>query len=153
MNPAHLHLLVNHFPVILPLLGLLLFLWATWRKSDDLLQAALGVFVLGALLAVPAYYSGEPAEERVEDLAGVSKSGIHEHEEAAEWGAVAIGILGVLSGGALVMRFRRRRVPFPLVAAIAVAALLTVVIMGRVALLGGRIHHPEIREPAVSARE
>ena len=153
MNAAHLHLLVNHLPVILPPLGLLLLLCAKLRKSDDLHQAALGVFVLGALLAVPAYYSGEPAEERVENLPGVAKFLIHEHEESAEWAAVTIGILGVLAAPALILRARRRRVPAPLGAAVIVAALLTAVVMGRTAQLGGRIHHPEIREPAAAASE
>ena len=153
MNAAHLHLLVNHLPVILPPLGLLLLLCARLRGSDDIRQAAMGVFVLGALLAVPAYYSGEPAEERVEDLPGVAKSLIHEHEESAEWAAGAIGILGVLAAPALILLARRRRVPAPLRAAVLVAALLTAVVMGRTALLGGRIHHPEIREPAASTPE
>lgn len=153
MNAAHLHLLVNHLPVILPPLGLLLLLCARLRGSDDLHQAAMGVFVIGALLAVPAYYSGEPAEERVENLPGVAKSLIHEHEESAEWAAVTIGILGVLAAGGLVMTFRRRPVPAPLGAAIAVVALFTAVVMARTAQLGGRIHHPEISEPAAAASE
>lgn len=151
MNPAHEHLLVNHFPVVTSFLGLLLLLWAGLRKSDELNQAALGVFVLGAVLAAPAYFSGEPAEERVENLAGVSKPLIEDHEEAAKAAAVAAGLLGALSAAGLVLSLRRRRARGALGAAIAVVTIVTAVLMGRAAHLGGQIHHPEIREPADSA--
>lgn len=151
MNPAHVHLLFNHFPVVTSFLGLLLLLFARLRNSDELNQATLGVFVLGAVLAAPAYFSGEPAEYRVEGLAGVSEPRIEDHEEAAKAAAVAVGVLGALSAAGLIQSFRRWRPPRVLGAAIAVVAIITALLMGRAARLGGQIHHPEIREPAASA--
>ena len=151
MNPALVHLLFNHFPVVASVLGLLLLLWARLRRSEELNQAALGVFVLGAVLAAPAYFSGEPAEERVEDLPGVSKPRIEDHEEAAKAAAAAAGVLGALSAAGLIVSLRRGRAPGALGAAIAVVAIVTAVLMGRAAHLGGQIHHPEIREAAPPA--
>jgi uncharacterized membrane protein len=153
MNPAHVHLVFNHFPVVTTALGLLLLLWARMRDSGELKRAALGVFVLGALLAVPAYFSGEPAEERVENLPGVSKPLIEEHEEAAETAAVTIAVLGLLAAAALCLDVRRQRVPGALGVALVVVAIATAVLMARAAHLGGRIHHPEIREQAAPARD
>jgi hypothetical protein len=46
-------------------------------------RISLGIFIIVALLAIPAYLTGEPTEELVENLPGVSKSSIEQHEEAA----------------------------------------------------------------------
>lgn len=78
MNAPHLHLLLNHVPVLGSAFGLGLLAFALWRKSDELKKTAFGVFVIAALLAVPGYLSGEPAEEGVESLPGVFKAIIKE---------------------------------------------------------------------------
>ena len=50
MNPAHLHLMLNHIPVLGTAFGLGLLAFALWRRSDELKKTALGVFVLVALM-------------------------------------------------------------------------------------------------------
>ena len=61
MNLAHVHLLLNHLPPLGVLFGFLLLAAAVARKSGELVRASLVTFVLAALLAVPTYYTGEPA--------------------------------------------------------------------------------------------
>lgn len=74
MSWGHLHLLLNHVPVIGTLLGLLLLLVAFGRKSEELKKVTLGLFVLIALVTVPVYLTGEPAEEMIENIPGISKA-------------------------------------------------------------------------------
>jgi len=73
MNLAHLHLVLNHLPVLGTGFGLALLIFGLWRRSDELKKTALGVLVLVALAAVPVYLTGEPAEELVQAVPGVSK--------------------------------------------------------------------------------
>jgi uncharacterized membrane protein len=146
VNAAHIHLLLNHLPLLGTGFGVLLLLLAFARRSDELKRVSLGVFALAALIAVPTYLTGEPAENVVERLPGVSKPIIEEHEEAAEGAAAALGVLGVFSLAGLV-RFRRSALPNWLAVSSLVLGLVVAGLMARSANLGGLIRHSEIRSP------
>lgn len=62
MNPAHLHLMLNHIPVLGTAFCMVLVGSALIQKSEELKRVSLGAFVIVALLAIPAYLTGEPAE-------------------------------------------------------------------------------------------
>ncbi len=145
MNPAHLHLLLNHIPLPGILLGLALLLVALSRNNDELKKLSCCVFLLIALLAVPVYLTGEGAEEIVEHLPGVEHELIEEHEESALVSLVAIEVLGLLSLAGLI-RFRGPgELPHWFVTT---CLLLSIVVAGMVAWtsnLGGRIRHSETR--------
>lgn len=144
MNWAHLHLLLNHVPVLGTVFGLGLLTYAIMRRSDHLKRAALNVFIAVALIALPVYFTGEPAEEVVEDTAGVSKGTIDAHEESALVSLLGVEALGVIALAGLVIA-RRGRPVSPRVAGIALtAAIATAIAMAWTANLGGRIRHPEI---------
>ncbi len=145
MNATHLHLLLNHLPVLGTAFGLGLLLFGLWRTSNELKKTALGVFVLVALAAVPVYLTGEPAEEGVESLPGVSKSMMDSHEEAAGVAFVAVLVLGVASLGALVGFRPGKSLPAWCGNSVLVAALIVGGLMAYVANLGGQIRHSEIR--------
>src|SRR5688500_18663016 len=95
VNAAHLHLLVNHLPILGTFFGLALLLAALLRRSGELRVAALVTLVLVGAAAQVAVRSGERAEGLVEELDGVAEADIHEHEEQAEragWAATATAI-------------------------------------------------------------
>ncbi len=71
MNEAHLHLAINHFPIILPIVGLLLLVAGGVLKAGILKRAAYVFYILAALLTLAAYSSGEAAEHFIEDLPGI----------------------------------------------------------------------------------
>lgn len=145
MNPAHLHLLTNHLPVLGTLFGLCLLLFAQIRKSDELKKVSFGVFFLVALLSIPSYVSGEPAEEQVENIATVSKVFLEQHEDAAKVAFVGVLVLGALGlVGLLRYRFGKCACKWfsPVVI---VAALVVTATMMWTANLGGKIRHSEIR--------
>ena len=56
MNAAHLHLMVNHLPVVGTPVILALLLWGLVRRSRDIQRAALG----GAVVSRGAGLSGIP---------------------------------------------------------------------------------------------
>lgn len=148
MNGAHLHLIVNHFPVVTAILGLPVLLAAIVRRTAGLRNLALGVSVAAAVLAVPAYFTGEPAEETVERMAGVDAVDIERHEEAARIAALAVGLQGVVALAALFALRRRPDLPAPVATTLLVLAIAGAVLMARAANLGGGIRHAEIRSAA-----
>lgn len=152
MNWPHVHLLLNHVPVMGVPFGFLLLAAALARKSLELTKASLGVFAVVALVTIPVYLAGEPTEEVVEHLPGISESFIEEHEESALLSLVAIEILGVLAVAGLVL-FRGSSIPTWFVTTSLVLSLLAAVSVGWTANLGREIHHPEIRSDFSPASE
>ena len=144
MNWPHLHLILNHVPVLGTMFGLALLVWGSWRRNISLQRAALVTFALAALVAIPVYITGEPAEEAVEELAGVAESAIEAHASAALVALIAIELLGVLGLAGLFLSRWRVNSTIPLRAALAVA-VVTAGLMAWTANLGGRIRHSELR--------
>lgn len=146
MNWAYVHLILNHIPVLGTLFGLALLGWGVWRRNESLQRAALATFVCAALVAIPVYLTGEPAEEAVEHLAGTAESAIKPHEQAALVALIGLELLGAVALARLVLRHARVS---PLLGRLAlVLALLTAGLMARTANLGGQIRHGEIRGAA-----
>jgi len=150
MTWAHVHLAVNHLPVILVPVSIAM-LAAAWAKSNtELRKAGLTWLVVAAVAGAAAYLTGEPAEDVVEDLPSVSKAAIEEHEEAALVAAVATGTAGLLALGALVIGRGPAPAPGWMLATTFVVALVAAALMVWTANLGGRISHPEIRGPSAT---
>lgn len=145
MNGAHMHLLVNHLPVIGSIFAILLLIWASIRKDTEIARAALGLFVIAAITGLAAYFTGEPAEHIAEEISGVSRSAIHAHEESAELATVLLGGYGVFAFGML-LYLRKRAAAFPgkLVTLALILAFVPAGAMGWTANQGGKIRHPEI---------
>ena len=147
MSTVHLHLLLNHVPVIGTIVGLFLLAWAVFRRDQGLARVTLGLFAILAVVALAAFLTGEPAEEAVEGLAGVTEEAIERHEEAALLATIALGLLGAASLGALVW-FRHRALPRRVMAMLLALALVPAGAMAWTANLGGQIRHSELRAGA-----
>ena len=150
MNSAHLHLLLNHIPVIGTLFGLSLLIFAVKRNSDELKRISLGVFVVIAILTIPVYLSGGQAEEVIERLPGVADTLIEQHEEAAELSLIAIEILGLIALGGLLMYRRKALLPAWFFTLFLFFTLLTSGLIAWTANLGGQIRHAEARTAIVA---
>lgn len=154
MDPAHLHLLLNHVPTVGFVIGLILFLTSLVARNAELKRASLVVFVGIALVTIPTYMSGNAAEEMLCEGGakaptcadtGVSHNLIQTHEGAALLAFAAIIPTGAFAWlGLWQIRRTSRAANWNL----AVILLLSVVAFGlaaRAANIGGEIRHPEIR--------
>ncbi len=144
-NAAHLHLIVNHWPLILLPVAAAALAWGEWRGSGELRAFGFSLLIAAGLFCAVTFRSGEPAEEVVEHSAGVSEALIEEHEEAAEPAAGATVLAAVLGLAGLVFQVRKSSVPRAMVLVTLLAALAAMALMGRTANLGGKIRHDEIR--------
>jgi len=145
MDATHLHLLLNHFPIIGSLLGVGVMAYGYITSSEQVKKAALWTWFVMALIAIPVFLTGEPAEESVEGIAGVSEALIEEHEEAAELAIWLMEALGLLSLVTLIAGWSKNALSKPLVLVATVLSLVTFGAMARTGYLGGQIRHTEIR--------
>ena len=145
MSWAHIHLALSHVPVIGLLIVLLLLAVARVRRSTELTRVSYALLVLLAASAVVVYLTGEPAEELVETLPGVSEAIVEEHEEVALIATIGMVILGLVALVGLI-RFRAPRIaPAWYGRGVLLLALLMGGVMVWTANLGGQIRHSEIR--------
>lgn len=145
MDLLYLHLVLNHFPVIGTFIGIALLILGFVSRSDAVKRASLAVLIGMALMTVPVYLTGEPAEERVENAAGVSKPLMEEHEDAAGLAFAAMGVAGFVALASLLIAFRAPKYANFGFAAALVVSLAAFGLVARTASLGGQIRHAEIR--------
>jgi uncharacterized membrane protein len=149
MSTAHLHLLLNHIPVVGILIGFVVFALGVWRRNDSWTRLALGLFAAVALVAIATMLTGESAEQVVEHLPGVSESLIESHEDAAKLAAIGAYVLGAISMAALGWA-RGRPLSRALTVMLLPVMLLVTGLMAYTANLGGQIRHTEIRTGGVA---
>lgn len=153
MNTTHIHLLLNHFPIIGSMIGSLVLLWGIIKKQENVKAIAAVIIVVMTLLAIPVFITGEPAEEAVEHLPGVSESMTHLHEEAAELAIWLMGAAGIASLAALFFAWQKNaRTKLVFVVAL-VMSLLAFGAMARTGYYGGKIRHTEISAAAADANQ
>lgn len=144
MNEAHLHLIVNHFPIIAPILGLIVLLGGFLTRSAIVKRVACSLFIIGALFTFAAGATGEGAEHAVKEL-GISHDIVHEHEEAAEIFILFSYALGVAAIAGLWANYRNKSFS-TIVNVVIVALSIVAIFLGtRAGTTGGEIRHTEIR--------
>jgi uncharacterized membrane protein len=144
MNSVQIHLALTHVPVLLSLVGLVIMAVAMIRKNATLTHTA---FILLSLSALPVYFTGEPTEELVEGLPGVSEASIEEHEELAKTSLLVVLVTGAVALAGLIWKTGLARI---LRVVVLVLALGSSGLMAVTAHLGGQIRHPELRSGFVA---
>lgn len=144
LNAAHIHLMLNHVPILGFAFGLLLLGWGRWRKSDEVVRAVQALFFLVGMTSIGVFLSGENAEDVVEGVAGVSHDAIEVHEETGELAMIVSVVAGLFSGAVLLI-YRSRPIPSWVVGATVLAGLVAFGLVTYAGFQGGQIHHPEIR--------
>lgn len=144
MDGAHAHLLFNHFPIIGSILSFLVLLAGFVFRNGIVKKTALAMIVFTSVMTVPAFLSGEEAEEALEAINQAPDAIIHEHEEMAEkglWTTVAVGVLALFA-------FFNSHKPIgtKLTKATLVLLLANSLFLIQIGNAGGVIRHTEIRE-------
>ncbi len=146
MNAAHAHLILNHLPVSGFLIAIPILMIAGWKKNELLGRVGMSIVVMISLVMIPTFLTGEPAEELIEHLPGVSESFIEAHEEAAEKAIWFVGASGLAALAGLLGVFRKFSIPGGALPWVTLISLCAAGFLAWTNNLGGEIRHPEIRE-------
>ena len=148
MNDAHLHLAVNHLPIIIPIAAVVVLVAGFILKSEVVKRVSYFLFLVAAICTMPAFATGEGAEEVAEGLPGVTEHLIHEHEEKAEGFAILNYLLGLISLVGIWASWKQKQFA-KWIAIVVFLFAIVVIIKGReVGTSGGEMRHTEIRKGA-----
>lgn len=145
MNTAHIHLLVNHFPIVGLVIGALTLVVGLLLRRETVKQTALAILVFAALMAIPTLLTGEGAEETIEHLPGVSHDSIEVHEHAGArffWTFLGVGIFALVN---LALSLMRHALASKLYIVTLLGALVAGFLAKEAGTTGGEIRHTEIR--------
>jgi uncharacterized membrane protein len=156
VNWAYIHTLVNHFPIILTVVGSAVLVAALITKRPGLWVYALATLTLAGMGIYPAYLTGDEAADAQRQTWYIVRSMVREHDDSAGWALGAVLVMGALSGYAWWRMLRRdggRIPPVWLRSVLAAVAALTLAIVVRTAYLGGQIVHesPRLKLPPAGA--
>jgi hypothetical protein len=149
MQGAHLHLLVNHIPILGFFLSFIFVSAAIFgRDANRWMPGALVIIALAFLGGLVAFVTGTPALEAINDLPRTSGRALTQHHV----GAVVAAVLATVatSVACIVAALGRKRGAYSrrwLLALLAVNGAAAVA-LAWTGLAGGRINHPEIQGPA-----
>lgn len=145
MNGAHLHLIVNHLPIVGVIIGTLVMAVGMMLKKEQVKQTALGINLFSAITSLIAFFTGEEAEELVENIKGISETFIHVHEEYAESFLILSVVLGFVSLVTLYFSIKSKKyAKYGFIIAFCISLVL-IFIGKQVGTSGGEIRHTEIR--------
>ena len=144
MNPAQVHLALNHAPLFLSITGAIILLIGLFRKNNSFINLSRYLLIAAALFTIPVFLTGEGTEELVEHLPGVNESAIESHEEMAKISLIIIASSGAIALAGLLVRqlASLNRILLWLTLALSLASFGT---MAQTAHLGGLIRHSEIQ--------
>lgn len=145
MNEAHVHLLINHFPIIVPIIGLLVMIGGFYFRSEIVKRTAYFIFIFGSILTIPAFATGGGAEDVVKQIQGIDKSFIEAHEEMADVFAVLSYILGGVSVFGLWASIKQKSFSNTLAVITILFSLVVLFYAAKTGTTGGEIRHTEIR--------
>ncbi len=145
MSDIHLHLVLNHFPLIGLAIGTLVLLFGFLLKKGQIKATALGIFIFSAIMTIVVNYTGEGAEHAVEKLPGISEQYLETHEDAAELFLIMMLILGWISLVTLFLAIKKMKLAVYGYILVILLVIATVFAAKDVGTSGGEIRHTEIR--------
>jgi uncharacterized membrane protein len=150
MNQSQIHLALTHIPVVLSLTGLAIIIFSFFSKNPAVSRIALYILVTAGMFTLPVFFTGEGAEEVVENIAGVSRSLVEKHEDMAKLSLWIILVTAIVALAAL-FRIRAKSSLAFLKLPILVLAFVSAAGMAVTAHYGGQIRHTEINSGTVAS--
>lgn len=143
-NAAHLHLILNHFPIIGAAIVVIVLGYGVVINNDRIKQLGMFLIVMIGLITIFVFTTGNKAEGFIKGNEGVVEENIEPHEEFAKTSMIAMEVTAVLSLLGLIL-FRRNK-PVPIWFGIILLILLIAVnfMMIYTGHLGGKISHSNI---------
>lgn len=142
---AHVHLILNHVPIMGSLFTTALFIIALIYRNTFIQKISLWFLVIIALVTAVTYQTGDPAAHAVRNLPQVSDSALKAHELFGKLGLGAMFVTGVVALGGVFFFRKRATIPGAYLALVMVILLVNCGLFTYISFLGGQILHPEIR--------
>ncbi|HMB40941.1 MAG TPA: DUF2231 domain-containing protein [Balneolaceae bacterium] len=145
MDAVHIHLIINHVPVILAISALLLLIISLFNHKKEYRNIAFAGFVIAAIFSFISFESGESAEDVVENIAGVTHDVIENHEHAADTARWLMLVLGVAGLAGLTYFRDEKKKGYQLFLYISmIVGIIAVGYLVYTGYLGGLIRHTEL---------
>jgi uncharacterized membrane protein len=137
------HLLLNHFPVVLSVSGLVVALLALVMNRRGLWQGAMAALTVAGLFVFPVHLTGDKADQAMRDPWYVSRGAIEAHDNAASIAMYVILIVGAFAAYSWWRSLKRPGEVMPswIRSGILIGGLLATGTVTYAAYLGGRIIH------------
>jgi hypothetical protein len=153
MNWPYIHTLVNHFPIILTVVGSAVLVLALITNRRGVWLYALATLTLSGLSIYPALFTGDQASHALRNTWYVVHSMVEEHDQSAGFALWSVLAMGAVAAYLWWRMLRRAEEPVPPVwmrTVLAVVTLFALIIVIRTAYLGGLIIHesPKLMGPA-----
>ncbi|AMA49103.1 MULTISPECIES: hypothetical protein [Flavobacterium] len=146
MNSVHLHLLVNHFPIIGVFFGIAILVYGIFRKNALVLNIAYTIFIFSMIMGKISMITGDKAEHFLEKTNNFPHVLIEFHEEKAEIFMKTVYLLGSISIIGIITNKKKHPKAQFLAFLILLIAGTSIFFSQPVGTSGGRIHHNEIRK-------
>lgn len=150
---SYIHLLINHFPVVLSIAALSVAILALLLKRRVLWLTAMGALTVAGVFIYPVRFTGKEADYALNDPWYIHPGTIEAHDKAAGFAMWVILIAGAFAAYSWWRSLKRPTevIPSWMRAGILVGALGAVSTVARTAYLGGKIIHDapvlQLKEP------
>jgi uncharacterized membrane protein len=142
MSWASLHAVVNHFPIVLTVVGAIALLLAMLHERRAVWIYALTSLTLAGATIYPASATGDRAADMVRRAWYIAPNSIRTHTAAADITVWIVGVTGVLALIALITLARTREATSPARGfriLVGLGALASICAVGYTGYLGGKI--------------
>jgi uncharacterized membrane protein len=150
LSLAHIHVMINHIPVMGTIFLVILMVYGLVRKSNEIVRVSFYFTVALSLATVPVYLTGDPAKDQIRNETWFERKRVDAHEEMAEKGFIAVLVTGALAIAAIWMARNGGPVRLGMAVIVLFGLLVSAGLFGVAALKGGEIRHDEIRVGAPS---
>ena len=140
MEASQIHILLNHYPVIGWVIGILLILLGYALKNELVKRNALLLFVIMSVVTIPVFITGEMAGGAAAAWStGDRANAITMHKHTARTGFGVIVLSGVLAAVALFVRSRTGTIHRWAMLAVLIMSLVSAGVIGYATHLGRQI--------------
>ena len=152
MNWPYIHTLINHFPIILSVVGTAVLLLALITRRRGVWLYAVATLTMAGVSAYPAFYTGGAASHALRGTWYIVPAMVKEHDGAATFALLSLLITGIVSAVAwwrMLKGFTEVTPANWLKVVLVLLALWNVSVVVRTAYLGGQIVHdsPKLASP------
>jgi uncharacterized membrane protein len=139
----YVHLLINHFPVVLATMGLAAAVAALLWRRRGLWLYAMGTLTVAGIAIYPVHFSGDQADHALNDPWYIARGAIDAHDSAAGKAMVIILLTGLISayGWWRALKRRDESIPAWIRTLVVIGALAGFASISYTSFLGGKIIH------------